>query len=236
MIQFDDGTVESFDEMAPYAAKYGFPVQIYVMPESVGTTNPTTPRIRYADWDTVKAGTKINVLLGVHGSSAIGTTIGDFGIESWCKNHKRPFLERGLIRGSDYMALPGGQELSLRDEDALRIMQKYFVSVRGTKAYYQEGPANYKGLASYGYNCTKPKDYIWSFSKGIDSNYATYIDQAIEGKTVLILYAHGLSERSGGYWTLTRATYQACIDYIQTKVAAGTLQVVTLEDLINGNL
>lgn len=232
IVQLDDATKEQFTEMAPYAASKGIPIQIYVAPELVGKNFGS---IEYATWEDIRNGYESNVLLGVHSQAAIGLEISNHGIEEWCKKQKKPFIDRGLIRGSDYMALPGGQLLSLRDENALRIMQKYFVSVRGTASFYQEGGNGYLGTGSQNYNNIAPKDYVWSSAMGIDSNYATYINKAIAANGLIIMYTHGTTEYYSG-WPTTRALWREFIDYLATKVADGSVEVVTLEDVINGKL
>lgn len=227
IIQLDDALEEQYTHMAPYCAKYGFPVQVFVPGEAIGKTLGT---FKYATWDQVIQGSKANVLSGVHSRAAIGLNVSDGQIKTWCRRQKNYLLDHGIIRGSDHMALPGGQLLSLRDQEALDVMAQYFVSVRGTAPWYQDAPAGFLGSVKSGSAVVCPKNYIWSAALGIDVDYATYIDEAIACKSVAILYTHGLKEVNS-YWPTTTATFEACVDYINTKVAAGDLEVLTIEDI-----
>jgi hypothetical protein len=238
-VQLDDGLSEQV-EMAAYCAAKGVPVMIYVSPEKVGRTG-------YLTWDEIYLLSRNqNVLIGTHCDTAVPAGLSADALEDWCVNQKSPLIERGILRGAEFFALPGGQTLSLHSPDDLRILQKYFVHIRGTGCFYQHSDVTggYTGQAPNNGNYPLvPREYAWGTAAQIvtaeasESYWSTLLARAIDRKSFLSLYAHGLTEVTAS-WVTSRAGFRACIDAIVAArdASPATLKVCTYEDVINGKV
>ncbi|KJS31640.1 MAG: hypothetical protein VR64_10615 [Desulfatitalea sp. BRH_c12] len=236
IFQFDDGVQSSYTEGIRYLAKYGFPSVFYISPDyvvEVGETRLSTAYGDFCNWEEIWAAQTCGALIATHAQSSLPVST-KAELREWIVTHKAMLVERGYGIGADYFAIPQGQGAAfdgaaLSEQEIIDTLREYFLHIRGTHPWWQNASrgATYCGSANNQPYLQRDNRWGWGYA-ATNATAQTKIDEAIANKDVAALYFHNLTTGTNP----TIAQFRAIVDYVKTQVDAGTLEVITYENLM----
>jgi hypothetical protein len=259
MFTFDDAYLPHRTIAAPYLSANGFRSINYIEGNTIGIGAGNLERMTIAQ---VREIANLGMLPCGHWSGAyFGTTQGEKDVfaseervRQWCEGIKTWMYDNGFYEGADYLALPGGTGY-IQSESHIKIMREYFNHIRGTTPWRRMGP--YTSLATSTAN-TSPQGIVgkltfptvstepwWGAATQIpsnasfDTNMKAYVDAVVANGDLGVLFIHNieaggtLGGTAGAGYDLNQTQFEALVDYVKTKVDAGTLDVITYQDLIS---
>lgn len=236
IFNFDDGVLSAYTEGIKYLAKYGFPSIFYVSPEMIVETGAARLSTAYGDfcnWGEIWAAQSAGAIIATHAQTGMPLTTKS-ALREWIIGQKEPFMERGFNIGANYFAIPGGQALwvgaTLGEQELQDTLREYFLHIRGTNPWWSNAKmgTTYNGNGNPQPYWQKDNRWGWAYSAN-NATAQAKIDLAIANKDVASLFFHAFTESTDP----TIAQFRAIVDYVKTKVDAGTLEVITYEDMMN---
>ena len=258
---FDDAYANQLTYGAKYLAKYGFSSHIYAEPNTWGTgSRMSVAQLHTCEEYGALISSHYSGTYFDFGDKSVNYP--DRAVVKWCETIKRGMEKEGFVEGADYIALPGGTAY-LQSEDDVRIMRKYFRHIRGTGHWREMGiaceavsegalstyPQGYVRTAGTAAQQSVPFRVIepwWGSSSQVsggaafEANMEAFIDNLVTYKDLGCFFYHNIEAGAavgatpGGGYDITQGALEALADYVQTKVAAGTLEVITFKDLLRG--
>jgi len=263
MFTFDDAYLNHRTIAAPYLSARGYRSINYVEGNSIGTGSGSGERMTLAQvresesLGMLPCGHWSGALFTTGGGDqqadkdAVAT---ETRVRQWCEGIKAWMEDNGFTEGQDYLALPGGTGF-IQTENHIKIMREYFAHIRGTTPWRRNGP--YTLLATTTVN-TSPQGFVGKLTSplvgsepwwgdatqivagaGFDSDMKAFVDACVDNGDLGVMFIHNiepggnLTDAASAGFDMNQTQFEAMVDYVKTKVDAGTLDVITYQDLIS---